>query len=227
MSTEQEINEAMQENKRRRVESQAKKDLGQRFATAYLKAGSVAPAAAEVGISNETGHKMLTVPAVRETIDEGLSEAAKAAGISKEWVLKKLVEVVERCMQAKPVLDKLGHETGLYTFDSKAVNRSLELLGRHLGVWGDDKQNPATQLGNAVIRVLAQEAQAGREASGDIITTVESSAVIDAPIITDEDAMLDRVPPLEGDNSLAPGSVDATDHPPSTPPVSVSPPASQ
>jgi hypothetical protein len=49
-------------------------------------------------------------------------------------VLKQMVEVFERCMQHKPVLDKEGNPTGEYRFDAAGVNRALEQIGKHKSV---------------------------------------------------------------------------------------------
>jgi hypothetical protein len=45
-----------------------------------------------------------------------------------------MVEVFERCMQHKPVLDKDGNPTGEYRFDSAGAARALELMGKHKSV---------------------------------------------------------------------------------------------
>ena len=54
--------------------------------------------------------------------------------ITVEWVRDKLVEVAERCLQEKPVLEN-GEPTGEYRFEHNGANRSLELLGKHLGMF--------------------------------------------------------------------------------------------
>jgi len=40
-------------------------------------------------------------------------------------------------MQAKPVLDNQGEETGEYTYQGAVANRALELLGKNRGLFGD------------------------------------------------------------------------------------------
>jgi len=60
-----------------------------------------------------------------------------------EWVLNNLKEVAERCMQAEPVMMKLGDElveTGEYKFEHSGANRSLELIGKHLGMFVEKKE---------------------------------------------------------------------------------------
>ena len=143
-----------------------------KFIAALVEGKSKNEAAAIAGYSDSTASTIITLPEVKAKLEQGLSDAAVAAGVSRAWVISKLKEVAERCLQARPVLDKMGRETGLFVFDASGANRSLELIGKHLRVFGDDA-TPAAQLGAAVIRMLAQEAQAGRFApvDADIVPT--------------------------------------------------------
>lgn len=128
------------------------------FVAALIAGKNITQAREEAGISVSTGWKWSQEQAVRDKIEKGLSDAAIYAGVSRAWVISKLKEVAERCMQAQPVLDKMGNKTGLYVFDSSGANRSLELLGKHLRVFGDDASANA-QLGAAVMSLLSKEAQ--------------------------------------------------------------------
>ena len=131
-----------------------------KFAAEYVRKPDAERAAMKAGYKKARGRQLLMNPDIRQKIEEGLSDAALAAGVSRAWVISKLKEVAERCMQAQPVKIN-GIETGMYVFDASGANRSLELLGKHLKVFGDDA-SAATQVGAAVIRLLAQEAQQGR-----------------------------------------------------------------
>ena len=65
-------------------------------------------------------------------------------------------------MQAVPVMDREGHETGEWEFDSGGANRALELLGKHLQLFGDGDDSGVAKIGAAVLRMLTTEAQAER-----------------------------------------------------------------
>jgi phage terminase small subunit len=132
------------------------------FVAALIEGKNLTQARKEVGISVSTCWKWSQEPEVRDKVEKGISDAALYAGVSRAWVISKLKEVAERCMQAQPVNDKLGRETGLYVFDSSGANRSLELIGKHLRVFGDDASSTA-QLGAAVMSLLAKEAQTLRK----------------------------------------------------------------
>lgn len=139
---------------------------------AAIRDNSSAAIAARVGVSRQRVDQLLDIPKIREAVDRGISEAAKAAGVDRMWVIKKLRDVAIRCMQGEPVLDKDGNETGQWKFDSGGANRALELIGKHLRLF-DDTEGVSAQLGTAVIRVLAQQAQAGRMRVPSIPTTGE------------------------------------------------------
>ena len=55
--------------------------------------------------------------------------------VSSAYVTEQLVTLVDRCMQAVPVLNKRGNATGQYRFDSHGAVKSLELLGLEQGMF--------------------------------------------------------------------------------------------
>ena len=134
-----------------------------KFISAMIAKPDANAAARSAGLPVSSGVQLLSVPAIAEKIEEGISEAAKLAGVSRGWVIAKLKQIVERCMEAEPVLDHDGNETGEYTFNAAGATRALELIGKHLKLFGDEV-TPTQQIGAAVIRLLAQEAQAARQA---------------------------------------------------------------
>lgn len=62
-----------------------------------------------------------------------------ATGITKARVVSRLKENADRVMQAVPVLED-GKPTGEYTWNPNAANRSLEFLGKELGMFVDRKE---------------------------------------------------------------------------------------
>ncbi len=65
------------------------------------------------------------------------SQVAEEAVIDAAWVTKRLVEIVDRAMQAIEVTDAKGDVTGEYTFQGSVANKALELLGRNIGMFKD------------------------------------------------------------------------------------------
>ena len=67
--------------------------------------------------------------------NQSLRRAVKQAGLTKQWVIERLMENVERSMQEQPVIGPGGKPTGTYTHNGQAANRALELLGKELGMF--------------------------------------------------------------------------------------------
>lgn len=73
----------------------------------------------------------------RETRVKQQADAAAvdALALSREWVLKSLIQNAQQCMQGTPVLDSMGNPTGLWRHQPGPLNRALELLGKELGMF--------------------------------------------------------------------------------------------
>ena len=127
------------------------------FTAALIEGKNIGQAAAQAGITLYSARKWMQEQKVKDSVEKGLSDAAIYAGVSRGWVISKLKEVAERCMVRVPVKIN-GKDTGLYVFDSSGANRALELIGKHLRVFGDDASATA-QLGAAVMSLLSKEAQ--------------------------------------------------------------------
>lgn len=66
---------------------------------------------------------------------QSTARAIERVSLTKEWVLAKLIDNVQRASQAVPVMDAEGKETGEYRYQGAVANRALELLGKHLGMF--------------------------------------------------------------------------------------------
>lgn len=82
------------------------------------------------------------------------ADAAQKLGIDKQSILRRLDQVVERCMEAEPVLDSEGNETGEYRFNATGANRALELLGKELGMFVERKEVSTRKIGKIVREVV-------------------------------------------------------------------------
>lgn len=108
---------------------------------AYIRAGYKARGhSAEVN-----ANKLLSNTEVSARIAELKSVRAEENKISADWVLKRLIEVAERSMQAEEVMTfdyglKKMVGTGEYTFDSNGANKALELIGKHIGLFDPKHQ---------------------------------------------------------------------------------------
>ena len=119
----------------------------QRFVEEYLVDLNATQAAVRAGYSEKgasvTGSQLLANPKVSQAIEEAQKKRSEKVNITAEYVLGRLLEVAERCMQKRPVLNMKGEQVvdedgnNKWTFDSKGANRALELLGKHVGCFVD------------------------------------------------------------------------------------------
>lgn len=128
------------------------------FVKEYLVDLNGTQAAIRAGYSertaNEQAARLLAKVSVQQAVQEAMQERSEITGITSNYVLETIQETIERCRQAKPVLNRKGEHVHVetadgeikpaYTFDATAVLKGCELLGRHLKIWNDvgSKSNP-------------------------------------------------------------------------------------
>lgn len=90
--------------------------------------------------------------------------------VTQESVILNLLEVYDRCMQAKPVLewDCNEHkmvETGEYTFDSKGALKAMEMIGKHLAMFTNKVEHSGTvNTGNTELTAILEQLKARNDA---------------------------------------------------------------
>ena len=119
------------------------------FVEQYLIKPIASEAGEAAGLNVRYAQELLHNPAVALAIGKGQAERSERAGLDADYVLDRLVEVVERCLQHEAVLlqngDRLMIETpdgeiaAAFTFQSAGANRALELLAKHLKLLGTEK----------------------------------------------------------------------------------------
>lgn len=136
--------------------------------------------------ANEGSSRLLKNPDVSRRVEELLAEKEKVhakvvqkamenAGIDKEWVMRNLKEVVERCMEVAPVVNQKGEQVvvatpegelrAAFTFNAKGAIGALVPLGKEIGMFVERKEVrhgkledlPDAQLDD-LIQELAKEA---------------------------------------------------------------------
>lgn len=113
----------------------------EQFCQEYIIDLNGTQAAIRTGYSAKTANaqasRLLTDVNIKNRIDELLAMRSKRTEITADYVLKSIVEVIERCRQVEPVLDKMGSPTGEYQFEANPALKGLELLGKHLKLFTD------------------------------------------------------------------------------------------
>lgn len=111
------------------------------FVKEYLVDLNGTQAAIRAGYSKKTAQeqssRLLSNVIIAQIISVELEKRAAKLELNAEWVLSNLKSVVERCMQAEAVRDNEGRVIGEYTFNAAGANKSLELIGKHIGMFGD------------------------------------------------------------------------------------------
>jgi phage terminase small subunit len=123
----------------------------ERFVTEYLLDLNATKAAIRAGYSAKTaeqqGYRLLRNVQVAKAVQKAMAERAERKGVSAGYVLDGIVETIERCRQARPVLNRkgkqvfiktaAGQEAAAYVFEPFAVLKGYELLGKHLKLFTD------------------------------------------------------------------------------------------
>ncbi len=143
-----------------------------RFTEEYLVDLNATAAAVRAGYSPKSAHvegsRLLTNVKVGAAIASAKRERSEATKIDAEYVLRKLHQIVERCLQevtpalhAKtrlPMKDKDGN--AIFTFNAAAANQALALLGKHVEIRAFEER-VRYDMDDGVIEAL----QAGRRRS--------------------------------------------------------------
>lgn len=123
----------------------------QRFVDEYLIDLNATQAAVRAGYSEKTadvqGPRLLGNVGVRAAIRAAQVERSKATKIDQAWIIERAVEVIERSLQHRPVLDRrgepvmvetpTGEEAPAYAFDARGAVAGLVLLAKHTGGFVD------------------------------------------------------------------------------------------
>ena len=146
-------------NKRKLTPKQA------RFVEEYLIDLNGTQAAIRAGYSKNSarqiGNENLSKPVIAAAISTAKQERSEATKIDAEYVLQKLHQVVERCLQEvrpalhaktrQPMKDKDGNT--LYTFNAAGANQALALLGKHVQI-GAFEDRVRHDVDEGVIEIL-------------------------------------------------------------------------
>jgi phage terminase small subunit len=115
----------------------------ERFAQGLAEGKCADEAYQAAGYKPDRGHasRLATNGSIVARVAEIQAIAVEKVGLTKEWVIERLIENANRAMQGVQVLDKDGKPTGEWKYDGAVANRALELLGKEQGMFVDRTVN--------------------------------------------------------------------------------------
>lgn len=125
-------------------------DRQRRFVDEYLIDLNGTQAAIRAGYSQKTarqiGQKLLTKVDIQQAISAAQAARQERTELTADEVIRDLREVRDICMGRKTVKvvevakfegEATPHEVDSLVFDPVGANKALELLGKHIGMFGD------------------------------------------------------------------------------------------
>jgi phage terminase small subunit len=130
----------------------------QLFCDEYLIDLNATQAAIRAGYSVKTskqiGDENLSKPDIKAYLQKRMNDRQKRTEIIQDYVLETIRDTVERCRQARPVLNRNGDPVLVetpsgklvpaYVFDPANVLKGCELIGKHLGMFKDNVKHQFT-----------------------------------------------------------------------------------
>lgn len=123
----------------------------ERFCLEYICDYNQTKAAIRAGYAEKsaakTGCRLMKDPRIQARIRQLQKEQAERLMLTSDHVLLELWDVYQKCMQVVPV-ETWSYElhemvkTGEYQFDSKGATKALEMIGKHLGMFDQQKATP-------------------------------------------------------------------------------------
>ena len=140
-------------------------DKQEMFCREYIVDLNATQAAIRAGYSEDTAAAIasqnLTKLNVASRVRELISGRAERLQVDADWVLGRLLEISNKCMESKavmvfdPVNKCMKHkETAdgdlLYEFDAAGANKATELIGKHLGFF---EKNNSQKKGKVTLKI--------------------------------------------------------------------------
>ncbi|QOJ19498.1 MAG: hypothetical protein HRU77_01575 [Gammaproteobacteria bacterium] len=110
----------------------------------------------------EAGYNKDVVKRINTLSEIASKNAILRTGLNREWVISRYMRIVERCMQAEPVMKMVEGELveiGEYRFDAQGANTALTKLGDVIGLFNKKEEKPDDEFDQLSDEELAQLAR--------------------------------------------------------------------
>lgn len=125
-------------------------DKQKQFCEEYIIDLNGTQAAIRAGYSEKTANRiaseLLSKLDIQEYIQNIKNKRSERVKYSQDELMRDILEVKNRCLQANPVLDKEGNEIGVWKFDSNGANKALDMLAKHVGFYETDNKQKAFNI---------------------------------------------------------------------------------
>lgn len=95
--------------------------------------------------------RLMALEPIKERIAKLEEAAIKAAGVTHAGIVRDIIAVKDRCMQAEPVLDRDGKPTGEWVFREMGALKAIEMLGKYAKLWENESNGNTTVNDNRVV----------------------------------------------------------------------------
>lgn len=126
-------------------------DKQKRFIEEYLIDLNATQAAIRAGYSEKTaysiGEENLKKPEIKRAIEDAQLKRSSRIQITQDDVIRMLIENIEKSSGTKQVVitqtrksedgEFVGDDVARFVYEPSSVNKALELLGKHLGMFKD------------------------------------------------------------------------------------------
>jgi phage terminase small subunit len=172
----------------------------QRFVEEYCIDWNAARAARDAGYSQDSAkqiaHELLTNPYLQQAIEARKVEIAAHVGISQEWAIGRLRDMVETCGQKIPVK---GEDGVTKYVDSAGLGKSLEMVGKHTGIFEADNSQKDGGLSINIVQLGTNGNDNKGLASSGTATIVQDDSP--TPCIEGKQAVIEgKLAPTEEDD---------------------------